>query len=1215
MGLNRCRILESKWNLRGNLILIFPAHSNPSAISQMEPEIRNALGLNNSGSIFTRDTKWSKVIISGVPTGFSESNDDQVISKDELMEEVRKHKSTKKLTITQYPNWTIRPEDIRTAYGSIAFAFEDPDGSKLALILKERFSLFGCALRARAWSNKPLLQTCNAVLHMATSRPTATGNLGAPDADTTTQPTNTTKNVNCATTKRERKGHLALTRTAVVFAAKITNGTQTNAPKGLRCQLRVHSLLNDKSYLAALILMIQDPWWGRIGYDKTIDPKTINIYGTTNSPFWMCFSPPGISGPKGPSVSIYVRRDIPGLLARYSDSLPPHPNVLAVDVIYNGSLTTLVNVYIHGDNERYEEALNHLICHPYPSSHPIVIAADLESMANGILQAMTQATQDTMPQKKQGKRGSQLPGGVANAPKPSPLSVELSDAPASLTPTKCAKLPPSGTFSGTPTGTRANTGPPATNTFWRRPCHPTSAKSHRPDQQILPQSNLGKSIAEPWNSPLPQRPWHSITKEEVEAALADLSNTRTGRIWNKLPTVEMGLLLESSPHSGALQWMPHVGIPPHMPLAQHDLMHDAGLCLTHNVKAQWALGKHVSLLTMDVSGYFNNIDHARLVYTLRRLGFAHKICQWLISYLHKRTAQPKIDDTLCDPINLPAVGIPQGSPLSPILSSIYSIPLLHAIQDPQVHTYAYVDNFSILAFSHSHSANAQILKEIALSANETLQLLGLEFELPKSNLIHFISQKQQPSNAKVKILLEHRALNITPKVVVRWLGFYLDQKLNFQEHIQYMANKANAVLAGLQMLADTSLSDPIQKAQNAGIQWLTGAFKTTPTTALHHLASIPPIHIYLHRLNTNAATKFRYAHSPGGSSKNCQEKIAENANRLIDALAHKGTLVGFSDGLKEVQAGVRKVGIGYSVQWKKSEVAKFSGGIGPCANIFDAEMLALALIAQRCVRFARSHNIQKIHVFLDNLAAVRIINRTKPHPAQYASILFRKEVHAFLRDDPRRTFVVQWIPGHSKINGNKRANSHSTRLQDMGKNLGGQPSLQNRAETHPRPLSLKLHPIFNNPGLPCSVSSCLVHVMTGHGWFGEYKDRMPFIKGSHKCPCGEQVQSVPHLLFLCPLSKDSRKNLTNVAPDLNPSPSLGLPKASKRLQNSFFTPELASTNNNAGYCPTFPRLTPTPPSAHPTIPLSHLVALDPFVSLSLLLSFAVTLCFAWESVV
>ncbi|KAF8750082.1 Reverse transcriptase (RNA-dependent DNA polymerase) [Rhizoctonia solani] len=554
----------------------------------------------------------------------------------------------------------------------------------------------------------------------------------------------------------------------------------------------------------------------------------------------MCFSPPGISGPKGPGVSIYVRRDIPGLLARYSDSLPPHPNVLAVDVIYNGSLTTLVNVYIHGDNERYEEALNHLICHPYPSSHPIVIAdnwisendfhifndltmptrigrrgqsdsiidltllnsaavdafedfewtceaegamgsdhniiswtisshihadgttdtepppnfvidleieddwtsrfdfllslahlpldpktpADLESMANGILQAMTQATQDTMPQKKQGKRGSQSPWWSSECSKAlQPLSVELSDAPASLTPTKCAKLPPSGTFSGTPTGTRANDGPPATNTFRRRPCHPTSAKSHRPDRQILPQSDLGKSIARaPRNSPLPQRPWHSITKEEVEAALADSSNTSAPGAFgtnyrllkwafssNPVPILALyNGCLTLGYHPTCLRNAVIAVIPkpnrnnmsnpksyrpislletlskclekvitrrliyesgkfdliPHSQFGGRDMTSciDAGLCLTHDVKAQWALGKHVSLLTMDVSGYFNNVDHARLVYTLRRLGFAHEICQWLISYLHKRTAQPKIDDTLCDPINLPAVASHKALP-------------------------------------------------------------------------------------------------------------------------------------------------------------------------------------------------------------------------------------------------------------------------------------------------------------------------------------------------------------------------------------------------------------------------------------------------------------------------------------------------------------------------------------------------------------------------
>ncbi|KAF8697559.1 Reverse transcriptase (RNA-dependent DNA polymerase), partial [Rhizoctonia solani] len=792
------------------------------------------------------------------------------------------------------------------------------------------------------------------------------------------------------------------------------------------CQLRVHSLLNDKSYLAASILMIQDPWWGRIGYNKTIDPKTINIYGTTNSPFWMCFSPPGISGPKGPGVSIYVRRDIPGLLAQYSDSLPPHPNVLAVDIIYNGSLTTLVNVYIHSDNKRYEEALNHLICHPYPSSHPIVIAgdfnahhpnwalegskwvdnhpnpnarlldnwisendfhifndltmptrigrrgqsdsiinltllnsaavdafedfewtckaegamgldhniilwtislhihadgttdtkpppnfvidleieddwtscfdfllslallplnpktpADLESMANSILQAMTQATQDTMPQKKQGKRGSQLPWWSSKCSKALRELKHPSDS-RSCNARRAAlrgAIRRACKSHANKVCKAATVGNIFRYTNWykgkqRAPLPPIrfgGSLVTQPQQKAItltnkffPKATLAKVLLEPLGIPLsPQRPWHSITKEEVEAALADLSNTSApGAFGTNYQLLKWAFSLNPVPilalYNGCLTLGYHptclcnaviAVIPkpnrnnmsnpksyrpislletlskclekvimrrliyesgkfdliPHSQFGGRNMTSciNASLCLTHNVKAQWALGKHVSLLTMDVSGYFNNVDHARLVYTLRRLGFAHKICQWLISYLHKRTAQPKIDDTLCNPINLPAVGIPQGSPLSPILSSIYLIPLLRAIQDPQVHTYAYVNNFSILAFSHSHSANAQILKEIALLANETLQLLGLEFKLPKSNLIHFISQKQQPSNAKVKIPLEHGALNITPKVVVRWLGFYLDQKLNFQEHIRYMANKANAVLAGLQMLADT----------------------------------------------------------------------------------------------------------------------------------------------------------------------------------------------------------------------------------------------------------------------------------------------------------------------------------------------------------------------------------------------------------------------------
>ncbi|QRW24048.1 hypothetical protein RhiXN_10372 [Rhizoctonia solani] len=315
------------------------AHSNPSAISQMEPQIRNALGLR-TGCAFTRDTKWSKVIIAGVPTGFSESGDDQVITKNELMDEVRKHKSTEKLTITQVPDWTIRPEDIKSSYGSIAFAFEDPDG---------------------LGATNQFFNPATAVPRTATSKPTATGNLGVRDVDTAILPNNTTINANYATTRLERKGPHALTQLDVAFADKTMSGIRTRVPKGL---IERGGLSPPRPLYAQrqVIPSCLDPH----------DPRPL-------LPFWMCFSPPGISGPKGPGVSIYVRRDIPDLHARYSDTLPPHPDVLAIDVIYKGSRTTLVNAYLHGDSERYDESLNHLICHPYPTSHPIIIAGDFNA--------------------------------------------------------------------------------------------------------------------------------------------------------------------------------------------------------------------------------------------------------------------------------------------------------------------------------------------------------------------------------------------------------------------------------------------------------------------------------------------------------------------------------------------------------------------------------------------------------------------------------------------------------------------------------------------------------------------------------------------------------------------------------------------------------------------------------------------------------------------
>ncbi|KAJ1307070.1 hypothetical protein OPQ81_008049 [Rhizoctonia solani] len=303
---------------------------------------------------------------------------------------------------------------------------------------------------------------------------------------------------------------------------------------------------------------------------------------------------------------------------------------------------------------------------------------------------------------------------------------------------------------------------------------------------------------------------------------------------------------------------------------------DAALCMIHDIRSAWSHNQVASLLTLDVSGYFNNIDHARLLYTLERLGYSDNICSWLKSYLSSRTAQFRIDGNLCPAFELPCVRVPQGSPLSPILSSLYSIPLLITATDHQANHFAYINDFSILAFSNSYNNNVNIINNIVTNVHYTATQLGLDFELPKSDLIHFIRPRSNISynNPKLTVHLDNTDVVIEPQSCIRWLGFYLDQKLTFQEHVSNMATKARATIAGLRLLANIhcglsikharqlyvacvipiltygaplwflgrrqkSLTKSLEGVQNTGLRWMLGAFKSTPVNDMEHLAATP----------------------------------------------------------------------------------------------------------------------------------------------------------------------------------------------------------------------------------------------------------------------------------------------------------------------------------------------------------------------------------------
>jgi hypothetical protein len=320
---------------------------------------------------------------------------------------------------------------------------------------------------------------------------------------------------------------------------------------------------------------------------------------------------------------------------------------------------------------------------------------------------------------------------------------------------------------------------------------------------------------------------------------------------------------------------------------------DAGLSLVHDIQSAWKNRRSPSLLTLDISGYFNNINHQRLILTLRTLGFPDRICSWLESYLSQRSVTFRIDNQDCSPILLSPVGVPQGSPLSPILSSIYTLPVLRALDHfHNITVKAFIDDFSILTFSNSFTENVETLRQAVSVVANVLTQLGLSFELPKSELVHFAANKAAMSSNPDVVLDRPDGGTHTVRALssLRWLGFHLDRRLDFQDHVKKMAAKGLSVIAGLRVLANCvrgisvaharllykvcvmpiltygspiwytgvrqkHLFQPLIKAQNTGLRWLLGAFSTSPVPAMEHAASILPIPLALRRLSENAASR------------------------------------------------------------------------------------------------------------------------------------------------------------------------------------------------------------------------------------------------------------------------------------------------------------------------------------------------------------------------
>jgi hypothetical protein len=209
------------------------------------------------------------------------------------------------------------------------------------------------------------------------------------------------------------------------------------------------------------------------------------------------------------------------------------------------------------------------------------------------------------------------------------------------------------------------------------------------------------------------------------------------------------------------------------------------------VQEAWRQKATASLLQLDISGAFDTVNHTRLLATLREFGFPKWLVLWIRAWLTDRVAILYFDGQQTSDIPVMA-GVPQGSPLSPVLFVLYIASLYTALKEkhPLISLVGFADDTNLLAFGKSPETNVRQLEAAWKTCLGWAKTRGMTFAAEKSELIHFNKNRKQwtnPVNLAVPSGEGHSA--VQPIASGRFLGVWLDWKLSWKAHCHAVDRK------------------------------------------------------------------------------------------------------------------------------------------------------------------------------------------------------------------------------------------------------------------------------------------------------------------------------------------------------------------------------------------------------------------------------------------